>query len=68
MISKFLESIGEWLIETRQLKNLTQEELAHLSGLHEGVIRRYEADQYQKCSLARVSHICEVLENYRPHT
>lgn len=62
MLSKILEMIGGYMIESRKRKNLTQKDLAELCGLNEGVIRRYEKERYQTCSLSRLAQICTVLE------
>lgn len=63
MISKILEMLAGYMIETRKRKNLTQKDLAELCGLNEGVIRRYERDNYRSCSLSRLLQICTVLES-----
>ena len=66
MISKILEMIGNWMIQTRKEKNITQANLAELCGLHEGVIRRYEREGYLTCSLHRMILIARQLEMYNP--
>ena len=58
--------VGNWLIQTRKEKNISQANLAELCGLHEGVLRRYEREGYQTCSLNRIITIARELEKYHP--
>jgi ribosomal protein S2 len=58
-----LENLGEQLIRARIAAGLSQQQLADLTGLTEGVIRRYERDRYQSTSLQRLEFITTALRN-----
>lgn len=53
--------VGRFLIQTRLARGWTQRELAELSGLHEQQIQRYEANDYEQASLARICEIAHAL-------
>lgn len=52
-----LDQLGQQLITARIAAGWSQQELADAAGLAEGVIRRYEREQYQGASLHRLQLI-----------
>ena len=61
----FVNQLPESLINWRIACNLTQKELARLLGLHEQQIQRYENTAYSGASLATISQIAKILQNYK---
>lgn len=58
-----IDNLGEQLISSRIAAGLSQQQLAELAGLAEGVIRRYERDRYASTSFQRLSAITQVLRS-----
>ncbi len=63
-----LSDLGEQLIRARIAAGLSQQQLADLVGLAEGVIRRYERERYANTSLKRLEVIAiQLHEESRKH-
>ncbi len=60
-----IDNLGEQLISSRIAAGLSQQQLAELTGLAEGVIRRYERDRYASTSFQRLTTITQVLRSCR---
>jgi ribosome-binding protein aMBF1 (putative translation factor) len=59
-----LDDLGEQLIRARIAAGLSQQQLADLVGLAEGVIRRYERDRYLSSSLQKLQAIETALRSF----
>jgi ribosome-binding protein aMBF1 (putative translation factor) len=60
-----LESLAQELIKARIAKGLTQAALAKQLGMKSQMIQRYETNNYENASLARVLEVARVLQNTR---